>query len=140
MGLYLCVFAGDDGDEELDGVEVGGYDDFGEFRDLIASRLENGARGSRFPVLMNHLDSQGEWEPAEASPLQRELTVIRTELTAMPAPAYPDGWQANVARQLGQEPSHYGTYFIDVDGDLLLDRLIGLAELATQTGRPVTFM
>jgi hypothetical protein len=140
MGLYLCVFAGDDGDEELDGVEAGGYDDFGELRDLIASRLEYGAWGSRFPVLMNHPDSQGEWAPAEASQLQRELTVIRAELTAIPAPAYPDGWQAKVARQAGHEPSHYGTYFIDVDGELLLDRLIGLAELATQAGRPITFM
>jgi hypothetical protein len=85
MGLYLCIFAGDDGDEELDGVEVGGYDDFGEFRDLIARLIERGTWASRFPVLMNHPDSQGEWGPAQASQLQRELTVIRAELAAMPA-------------------------------------------------------
>jgi hypothetical protein len=48
MGLYLCIFAGDDGDEELDGVEVGGYDDFGEFRDLIARLIERGTWASRF--------------------------------------------------------------------------------------------
>jgi hypothetical protein len=140
MGLYLCIFAGDDGDEELDGVEVGGYDDFGEFRDLIARLIERGTWASRFPVLMNHPDSQGEWGPAQASQLQRELTVIRAKLAAMPAPAYPDGWQERVARQFSHQPGNYSTYFIDVDGELLLDRLIDLAELSTQTDRPITFM
>ena len=60
MGLYLCIFAGDDGDEELDGMEVGGYDDFGEFRDLIARLLEDGTwksvlghiRGEAHPPLL----------------------------------------------------------------------------------------
>jgi hypothetical protein len=47
MGLYLCIFAGDDRDEELDdeelgAVDVGGYSDFGEFRDVIARLLEGG--------------------------------------------------------------------------------------------------
>jgi hypothetical protein len=140
MGLYLCVFAGDDDDEELDGVEVGGYDDFGEFRDLITRLLENGIWASRFPVLMNHPDSAGEWGPAQASQLQRELTVIRTELAAMAAPAYPDGWQAKVARQLGHQPGNYSAYFIDIDGEPLLNRLMDLAGLSVQTGRPITFM
>jgi hypothetical protein len=140
MGLYLCVFASEDADDELDGVEVGGYDDFDEFRNLVASRLEGGARGSRFPVLMNDSDPQWEWGPAEASQVARELTVIRTELTAIPAPAYPDGWQANVARDLGHQPGNYGTYFIDVDGQSLIDRLIGLAELSVQTSCPISFM
>jgi hypothetical protein len=140
MGLYLCIFAGDDGDEEIDGVEVGGYDDFGEFRDLIAGRLERGAWGSRFPVLMNHPDSQGEWTAGEASQLLQELTVIRTELAAIPARPYPDGWQARLARQLGHQPSNYGTYFIDVDGEHLLERLMYLAELSVRAGRPIMFM
>jgi hypothetical protein len=45
-----------------------------------------------------------------------------------------------VARQFGHQPGNYSTYFIDVDGELLLDRLIDLAELSTQTDRPITFM
>jgi hypothetical protein len=45
-----------------------------------------------------------------------------------------------VARQLGHRPGNYSTYFIDVDGELLLDRLIELAELSIQNGRPITFM
>lgn len=42
MGLYLCVFAAGDHDEDMEGVEIGGYDDFGDFRDTIADKLEEG--------------------------------------------------------------------------------------------------
>jgi len=51
MGLYLCVF---DGEEELDGVEVGFYADFGTFRNAVVRHLENGKAGSRFPTLIHH--------------------------------------------------------------------------------------
>jgi hypothetical protein len=54
MGLYLCVFADDADGEELEGVEVGGYDDFGLLRQAVADRLEPAGWGSRFPVLMSH--------------------------------------------------------------------------------------
>jgi len=140
MGLYLCVFAADDTDDELDGVEVGSYDDFAEFRQAVADRLEGGQWGSRFPVLMNHRDSDGEWTSADAVHLRQELQAIRSELAGIPAPPYPDGWQASVSRQIGHRPSHYGIYFIDADGEILLDRLMGLADLAIQTDRPITFM
>lgn len=36
MGLYLCVFVDDRTDTELDGVEVGGYDDFDALRHAVA--------------------------------------------------------------------------------------------------------
>lgn len=42
MGLYLCVFEGDD---ELDGVEVGSYADFGAFRSAVATHVEGGIEG-----------------------------------------------------------------------------------------------
>jgi len=46
MGLYLCVF---DGDNELDGVEVGAYTDFHTFRSAVAAHVEAGVEGSRCP-------------------------------------------------------------------------------------------
>ncbi len=49
MGLYLCVFADEATDEELEGVEVGGYDDFNLLRHAVADRLEPAGWGSRFP-------------------------------------------------------------------------------------------
>ena len=66
MGLYLCIFASDLDDEEIDGVEVGAYDDFDLLRTTVAQQLEAGHWGSRFPVLMSHPDSDGEWSPKEA--------------------------------------------------------------------------
>jgi hypothetical protein len=48
MGLYLCVFADAATDEELEGVEVGGYDDFDLFvrQSPIGSSRPDGAAGS----------------------------------------------------------------------------------------------
>lgn len=65
MGLYLCVFDDDEADDDLDGVEVGGYDDFGALRQTVCERLEGRAWGSRFPIFMNHADSSGDWSADE---------------------------------------------------------------------------
>jgi hypothetical protein len=56
MGLYLCVFQGD---EELDGVDVGSYGDFNHFRSVVAG-LEDGPPGSKYPTLILHPDSDGD--------------------------------------------------------------------------------
>jgi len=45
VGLYLCIF---DGDEEVDGVEVGAYADYNALRDYVVRELETGRAGSRF--------------------------------------------------------------------------------------------
>jgi len=47
MGLYLAVF---DGQEELDGFEIGSYNDFDQFREKIAQTLEGEERGNLYPV------------------------------------------------------------------------------------------
>jgi hypothetical protein len=39
VGVYLCVF---DGDDEVDGVEIGHYSDFGELRDYVVRELKGG--------------------------------------------------------------------------------------------------
>ncbi len=81
MGLYLCVF---DGDDEIEGVEVGSYEDFGTFRDTVRDSLEHGDSGSRFPVLMKHSDCDGMWTPREAEALHAELTLIAQEFASRP--------------------------------------------------------
>jgi hypothetical protein len=140
MGLYLCVFASDESDEDLGGVEVGTYADFGTFRDQIHRRLELGAdRGTRFPVLLQHSDSEGEWTVDECGALRDELATIRTELAAIDPPAY-GGWQAEAAEHAGHRPTNYSEYFIDVDGEILLDRIADLVRLAVKTQRPIIFM
>lgn len=136
MSLYLCIF---DDDEEVDGVDVGAYSDFAEFRDTIARVLEDGKRGSRFPVLMLHPDSEGEWSVEECSRLVKELERISVELKQHPAREFAAEWQKNVAKQFGIHPTTLYDCFIDVDGESLIDRLISLAAVAQQKGLPVLF-
>ena len=98
MGLYLCVFAGTEADDEIDGIEVGSYEDFGRLRDVVAQRLEPDGWGSRFPVLMGHPDSDGQWTPDESMALEAELGVICAELAQGCPRSSCRGWQADTAR------------------------------------------
>ena len=70
MGLYLCVF---EDERELEGVEVGSYEDFHVFRATVSELLENKKSGERFPILMLHADDAGEWSADEALLLQLVL-------------------------------------------------------------------
>ena len=42
-------------------------------------------------------------------------------------------------RTMGLQPANLYEYFFDVDGEPLLDRLLKLAKLSIQTGRPIVF-
>jgi immunity protein 70 of polymorphic toxin system len=140
MGLYLCVFSSDDRDDDLDGIEVGSYDDFGTFRDEVHGRLEAGENwGALFPTLLEHSDCDGEWTVDECRTLGDELATIRWAFAAMDPPAY-SGWQAEAAEHAGHRPANFAEYFIDIDGEILLDRMSDLAQLAIEAGRPITFM
>lgn len=140
MGLYLCVFGSDENDDDLDGIEVGSYDDFHTFREEIHRRLEAGDDwGTRFPTLLLHSDSDGQWTVDECRALRDELTAIRAALAGTDPPPY-TGWRAEAAEHAGHRPADLAEYFIDVDGEILLDRMNDLAQLAIETGRPVTFI
>lgn len=140
MGLYLCVFGSDESDDDLDGIEVGTYEDFGAFREEIHRRLEAGEDwGARFPTLLEHSDCDGEWTVDECRALRDELTTIRAAWAAIDPPPY-TGWRAEAAEHAGHRPDNLAEYFIDVDGEILLDRMNDLAQLAIEAGRPVTFM
>lgn len=140
MGLYLCIFSSDAADDEVDGIEVGSYDDFHSLRLAISRSLETGQWGSRFPVLMSHPDSDGEWSPAEAIALAEELQIIEAELAALPPSGFAAGsWQEGVAKSLGLAPKTLRECFIDVDGEFLLERLKLLALTAAKLGSPISF-
>ncbi|MBX9644173.1 MAG: immunity 70 family protein [Novosphingobium sp.] len=136
MGLYLTIFAGD---EELDGVEVGAYADFSAFRDAVVSNLEAGNPGSRFPTLILHSDCDGEWSPVEAALLETELEEIARELASLPPVSLGDGWKPEVAKMFGIRPANLADCFFDVDGEPLLERLIGLAKLSQERNLPILF-
>jgi hypothetical protein len=139
MGLYLCVFDRGGDDEELEGVDVGSYEDFGRLRSTVAQSLEPDGWATRFPVLMSHPDSDRQWSPQEAANLERELRTIAAELSRLPAQPMPPGWQSDVAREVGIEPASLRDCFFDVDGEPLLDRLIELARTAVEADAPIWF-
>jgi len=136
MSLYLCVF---DEDEELDGVDVGAYSDFGDFRNTIAKVLECGKAGSQFPTLMLHSDCDGEWNVGDCEKLENELETISAELKQRPPKGFFAEWQKNVAKQHGLRPENLYDCFVDVDGEPLLERLLGLARLAQRRELPILF-
>lgn len=136
MGLYLCVF---DDDDELDGVEVGSYSDFDFFRCSVTELLEDGLAGSRFPTLIIHEDSDGEWSFKECESLRKELMTIASEFQQLPGIQFRADWQQQVGKSLGLKPASLYESFIDVDGELLLERLIRLCDVAIERALPILF-
>jgi len=134
MGLYLCIF---DADEEVDGVEVGRYSDFNALRDYVARELEGGSRGARFPTLMLHSDSDGEWSVADCEKLIPELRSVIAQ--ARPPVQFVSDWQQHVARSVGLVPKSAFESFIDVDGQFVLERMLHLASVALEHGLPILF-
>lgn len=137
MGLYLAVFDGND--EELEGVEVGYYDDFNWFRKSVSSYLEKCRYGSRFPILQFHTDCDGEWSPEEAKKLENELLTIQEEMSKLQPIALNSEWQEEVSRVMGVEMNSLADCFFDVDGESLLERLICLARVCQQENCPIVF-
>ncbi len=136
MGLYLCVF---DGDEELDGVDVGSYADYNAFRNLVTSRLEHGSSGSKYPTLILHSDCDGEWNPKQCMELAKELSSIAIVFQNTPPIEFASDWQKEVARSVGLRPQNLYESLIDVDGEPLIERLMTLCRLAQDCGQPILF-
>ncbi|MGY3445344.1 MULTISPECIES: Imm70 family immunity protein [unclassified Bradyrhizobium] len=136
MGLYLCVFADD---EDIAGVEVGSYADFDFFRSYVVNELEGGKAGTRFPTLILHSDCDGEWNVLECKKLADELDAVAEDARQRPAVAFPSEWQRTVARSIGLAPRNALESFIDVDGELLVERMRGLVDVALERQLPILF-
>lgn len=140
MSLYLAVFESDTADDELDGIDVGSYDDFMTLRTAVCRNLEDGEWGSRFPTLMMVPDNGPVWDTGALPLLARELDLIRRGLAQAETAAFePGSWQAGVARRQGLTPATLADCFIDVDGEPLLERLATLVETAVSHQRPIEF-
>lgn len=136
MSLYLCVF---DDDEELDGVEVGAYSEYGAFLDQIIATCEGGRAGTKYPLLTMHSDCDGEWTVDQCRELEVALTDIARRFRDLPPREFPSLAQSQVAKSTGFKPSNLAECFLDVDGEPLLDRLIDLTRTAQRVGRPILF-
>jgi hypothetical protein len=136
MSLYLCLFISG---AEADGIDAGSYGDFNRLRHYISRELENGRPGSLFPNLILHSDCEGEWSPGDCAALRYELARIIEAMRERPAEDFPQGWQVALAGTLGLRPRNALESFIDVDGEPILLRLLGLVETALSAGEPILF-
>jgi hypothetical protein len=136
MSLYLAIFEDDD---ELEGLQVGFYSDFGWFRNAVTARLEGGRAGSRFPTLILHSDCDGEWTPREAARLERELVEIAAKFRRLPPAPFNSEWQRQVARECGLRLNSLYDCFFDVDGEPLIERLIAMSKIAQARNLPILF-
>lgn len=136
MGLYLCVF---DGEEELSGVEVGSYEDFGTLRDFVTETLEGGRAGSKFPTFIVHSDCDGAWSVSDSRKLLGEIREISDELKGLPPVPFNSDWQKEVAKAIGLTPASAFEAFIDVDGEPVVDGIARLARIAVKRELPILF-
>lgn len=136
MSLYLCVF---DGDDDIDGIDVGGYADFNALRDFVIEKLESGNAGSRFPTFILHSDCDGEWASDQCCDLITELQVIESEMRALGPEPFPSSWQGAVAASGGIVPKSSYESFLDVDGEFLVRRILDLAKKACTRKLSVMF-
>lgn len=136
MGLYLCIF---DGDEDIDGIDVGLYADYGAMCDYIILELEAGDAGSRYPTFILHSDCDGDWSVEACVKLQGELSEIGARLKRLSPVGFASDWQRDVAKSIGLVPQNAFESFIDVDGEPLVERLQHLISRAIQCGLPIHF-
>jgi hypothetical protein len=136
MGLYLCLWGDSD---ELDGVDVGSYADYGRFVEAVVRHAEQGNRGSRCPLISIHSDSDGEWSPSDCAQLAKNLEELQRTFSSLPPAPIPEGWQSQVAKTFGIKPESLEDCFFDVDGEPLITRLIGLCRLAIHHQKSILF-
>jgi hypothetical protein len=138
MGLCLYVLGSDvgseDDPEEIAECNVGHYSDFGCFRDTIERHLD----ASRYPVLMEHSDCDGEWTLAELPSLERALQEIASAFRKLP-PEEPVGAFEHTAEYRVGAGALYDC-FHNVSGENLFEALLNLCSVAREHNRPITFM
>ena len=137
MGLYLVIF--DEFDEEVEGVEVGRYKDFSIFSEHIELVYGRAKAESEFPSIFLHSVSDGEWTSIESKKLLIELNIIKNDFKKKPPITFNNGWQDDLRINYGLPNNNLYESFIDIDGELLIDRLIELAEISIKVNSPILF-
>lgn len=147
MGLYLCIF--DEDGEDICGVEVGLYRYFEEFRNLISKYTNKGLgskilkRKSKFTIpmttLLNHSDCDGSWNGDECVQLKMELQEIKQVFMNEPPDLSIIELKQDIFKFYVIKPENLFECFIDSDCEFLIDRLIGLCDLAIQENRSIMF-
>jgi hypothetical protein len=138
MGLILYVFGtdlgGDEEPEELAECQVGHYSDFACFRNAIEAKLD----ASKYPLLMQHSDCDGEWACAELALLEKELNDIARRFKELPPEEPENAFEHTAEHRIGATSLY--DCFHDVDGENLFKSILKLCAAARENNRPITFM
>lgn len=147
MGLYLCIF--DQNGDDICGVEVGLYNYFGEFRNLVSKYTNKGLVSKLFrhknkfslpmTTLLNHSDCDGSWSVNECIQLKNELEEIKRVFTKEPPDFSIIELKQDIFKFYGIKPKNLFECFIDSDCEFLIDRLIELCNLAIKENSPIIF-
>lgn len=124
---------------EIEGVDIGSYEDFNVFREAVAATLEKGKMGEICPVLNTHSDCDGEWTPEDAKGLLLELDRIQEALRQYPAVQLNSEWKRQVFQAEGLKRQTLLDSFFDIDGELLVERLRDLAKASVASNQPILF-
>jgi hypothetical protein len=130
MSLYLTIF---DGEEEVAGWVLGHYSDFGAFRDKIAAVTDS----TRYPLLMSHSDSDGEWSASELAALRHEIESVAEIFKRRPAEDLLDAFEHT--REYREGAATLYECFHNVDGENLFEALISLCDEGRRRGLPILF-
>jgi hypothetical protein len=130
MSLYLTIF---DGDTEVVGWVLGHYSDFGVFRDMISDECDR----TRYPTLLLHADSDGEWTVREAVTLKKELHELGDFCRTRPARKLQDAFEHTADCRQGAVSLY--DCFHNVNGENLFEALMLLCEEAERRQLPILF-
>jgi len=130
MSLYLALF---NGSSEVTGWVLGHYSDFGVFRDTVARTVD----ASKYPTLMLHSDSDGEWAVAELSTLRNELIELAEQFKRRPPEELAGGFEHSTTQR--EHATSLYECFHNVDGANIFEALIALCEKGEQRSLPILF-
>lgn len=137
MGLYLCIF--DKCGDDICGVEVGLYSYFAEFRQRVASFIDQNRLINKMPTLLHHPDCDGSWNVDECVQLKKELEEIKEVFIKEPVSPSIIALKQDIFKFYGIQPQNLFECFIDSDCEFLIDRLIGLCNCAIEKNQPIMF-
>ena len=140
MALQLAVRQGD---QEIEGFELGSFVDFDRFLNHVVQTLEDGNAGSKFPAVSNGPDrdeSEGDdWSVKYCERLRAELTTLTAAMKAQPPVPFVSGAHKKAAQSKGLTPGNAYESFINAKGEFLLDGLQRLVNAAVDRKLPILF-
>ena len=140
MALQLAVRQGD---QEIEGFELGSFVDFDRFLNHVVQTLEDGNAGSKYPAVSNGPDrdeSEGDdWSVKYCERLRAELTTLTAAMKAQPPVPFVSGAHKKAAQSKGLTPGNAYESFINAKGEYLLDGLQRLVNAAVDRNLPILF-